>query len=222
MNGGTFILDKHKANITGTYYGTFDYLDKDGNSILNNSNIIKIKIYKDSIMVTWDQILYLWKNSNKFIKFFIDLIKSTQFDNFFWECPPINLKNIQYQNFECYIINSNNNFGKASDNSFKSYFNENPSKKIISFYNPSRSCLLIVPCPLEEIEKNCYLNISTFIKHAPKPQIYILWKQISTLLKKQLKNNHHIWLNTHGLGVPWLHVRLDTIPKYYHLSYLKK
>lgn len=32
---------------------------------------------------------------------------------------------------------------------------------------------------------------------------------------QQNLNDAPIWLNTAGAGVPWLHIRLDSRPKYY-------
>jgi hypothetical protein len=41
---------------------------------------------------------------------------------------------------------------------------------------------------------------------------HLLWKYVGKML-----SNKPIYLNTHGLGISWLHVRLEWVPKYYHI-----
>jgi hypothetical protein len=54
-----------------------------------------------------------------------------------------------------------------------------------------------------------------FIDNASKTQQKEFWKKVSTELKKCLKLNDKIYVNTHGLGVNYFHLRLDIRPKYY-------
>ena len=50
-------------------------------------------------------------------------------------------------------------------------------------------------------------------------QIMNLWKQVGETMQLRLESDavdgKRVWLSTSGLGVPWLHVRLDSEPKYY-------
>ena len=41
------------------------------------------------------------------------------------------------------------------------------------------------------------------------------WKKVVSSIKKMLKTNDKVWVSTHGKGVPYLHIRIDTNPKYY-------
>ncbi|MFE4105063.1 DUF6940 family protein, partial [Almyronema epifaneia] len=59
-------------------------------------------------------------------------------------------------------------------------------------------------------------------RSAPTQQVHALWatvgRRASQLLNEQ--GRQPLWISTSGLGVYWLHVRLDTFPKYYrHLPY---
>lgn len=36
-----------------------------------------------------------------------------------------------------------------------------------------------------------------------------------------LKKHNKVWISTHGTGVPYLHVRIDTTPKYYQINKYK-
>lgn len=215
--GGSFIFDSHNPNRTGIYYGVIDYINDKGETIIKKkTNIIKLIIFKDSKQLKWNEILDLWKHNNAFIDFFVSLLISSNFNNFFWECNSVDLKNLKKKLFECYLIESKHNFGVANPSSFKEYLNT--SHTIVSFYNLKKDCLLIVPNYNDNDCKSNYLNIYKFIKFAPRSQIHSLFNQISIHINKEIKKNNKIWLNTHGLGVPWLHIRLDFNPKYYTLK----
>ncbi len=76
-----------------------------------------------------------------------------------------------------------------------------------------------MPNPLPSIPLTAYTHIAAFTKHAPIAQQHALWNEVALQLRKTLKekgNEVPIWLSTSGLGVYWLHIRLDTTPKYYN------
>jgi len=54
-----------------------------------------------------------------------------------------------------------------------------------------------------------------FIRLADEPQVLALFKRVGKVVKEEIAKQKLIWLNTAGLGVIWLHVRMDTRPKYY-------
>ena len=63
-----------------------------------------------------------------------------------------------------------------------------------------------------------YSHLANFIRNAPKAQKNYLWQKIAEEITKilpNLKEGKMLWMSTSGLGVSWLHVRLDTTPKYY-------
>ena len=50
-------------------------------------------------------------------------------------------------------------------------------------------------------------------------QQHELWALVAQSLRKRARGHdarQPTWLSTEGSGVPWLHVRLDDRPKYYH------
>ncbi len=52
---------------------------------------------------------------------------------------------------------------------------------------------------------------------APIKQVNALWINIANLsivLMNMIHEKGAIWISTHGSGVPFLHVRFDTSPKY--------
>lgn len=102
---------------------------------------------------------------------------------------------------------------KQDTKTYKKYFKNR--KDVAVFMNLTNDAKLIVPKYLKNISRRTYLNISTFSRNAPIKQQIHLWEEVFKQLKKCHKNNKDCYLNTHGLGIGWLHIRIDEVPKYY-------
>ena len=93
-----------------------------------------------------------------------------------------------------------------------------------SFPNKGKDAVLIIPSAKKDYKKNIidYKNISQFTKNASQEQKQKFWQEVANRLSRELeKNEAPKWLSTHGLGVPYLHVRIDNRPKYYHFEEYK-
>ena len=62
-----------------------------------------------------------------------------------------------------------------------------------------------------------YPHLASFVRTAPEEQIQDFWKEVSQTYDADLGESPK-WLSTSGLGVYWLHVRVDSRPKYYTYS----
>lgn len=83
------------------------------------------------------------------------------------------------------------------------------------FPNLRGDALLVVPSP--RTGNDAYGHLAAFLRHAPHQQLDEFWPVVSTAVKSRL-GDHPLWLSTAGGGVAWLHVRLDSRPKYYGYS----
>ena len=65
-----------------------------------------------------------------------------------------------------------------------------------------------------------YGHLAAFCRAAPESQRVAVWQAVGEALHGMLggaaASAPPVWLSTEGSGVPWLHVRLDSRPKYYH------
>ena len=64
-------------------------------------------------------------------------------------------------------------------------------------------------------QRKSYATLKDFVDNAPMKQQQELWKLVAKEAKKQVKKFGKVWISTHGLGVPYLHVRISNQPKYY-------
>jgi hypothetical protein len=83
------------------------------------------------------------------------------------------------------------------------------------FDNLGRDARLVVPCPLGA--PGAYAHLARFVREGPREQVDALWRGVGAAMREwwATRPATPVWLSTSGGGVPWLHVRLDTRPKYY-------
>ena len=62
----------------------------------------------------------------------------------------------------------------------------------------------------------------SYFQLAPLVQQQEFWKRVAEVSRKQMKKFKKVWVSTHGLGVPYLHVRISDSPKYYFSEALSK
>jgi hypothetical protein len=96
---------------------------------------------------------------------------------------------------------------------FRQYFESAASNaEIVAFANLGNDAYLIAPCPRAPL--SAYAHLAAFIREAPDHQKHALWQAVGMALERRL-DGRPLWLSTAGLGVYWLHLRLDSRPKYY-------
>lgn len=79
------------------------------------------------------------------------------------------------------------------------------------FANLGGDAELIVPTATGD-----YPHLCAFVRRAPAAQIDALWRELGVAVAHWWATHASpLWLSTAGLGVPWLHLRLDRRPKYY-------
>lgn len=146
----------------------------------------------------------------------------------FWECIPISRSLLySHQPFEFVIIDAPEFLSiKADGSSFQQKFTRaHPTERIISFENLGRDAVLVAPCPFSEIDESFMINLQPFLCHAPMELSMELWKTVGEIVLRKLhevEEDKLIWLSTSGLGVYWLHIRLDSKPKYYNWEAYKE
>ena len=72
---------------------------------------------------------------------------------------------------------------------------------------------------IEEEKELDYAHLASFIRNSPNSQANLLWQKVAEEINLKLNTPEFfqkMWISTSGLGVAWLHVRLDSVPKYYN------
>jgi len=83
---------------------------------------------------------------------------------------------------------------------------------IAAFANLGGDARLLAPCA--NGAPSAYAHLAAFVRHGPIEQRCALWARVGAAMAERVGRTP-LWLSTSGLGVRWLHVRLDRRPKYY-------
>lgn len=189
---------------------------------------IPVEIVKFIIMdehkkiLSFEKILNLFTDSSSGIHvFFNDLLRThfTRIDGdgaYFFECPAIIASN-SIIDFEFVLIASTAlSKVKADFHAFSKHLAKaEKNQSVVTFPNIGGDSLLVVPCPGNSYS---YAHLADFIRTAPALQANYLWQKVAEETIKKLRDGQKLWISTSGLGVPWLHIRLDSIPKYYNFE----
>lgn len=184
--------------------------------IESSSQNTKFGISEDGDPVSNRNFLKLLRDSQEFREFYNGFLADSGYDAFFWENKPMTDDTLD-DDYECNIINTDFLTGRSPDSqTFNQYFEEN--KNVVTFPNLANDAELIVPTPKKE--DSCYTHIGSFVRKAGEDQIDDLWRITGNETLQSIGSKPK-WLSTSGLGVFWLHIRIDTIPKYYQTKEYK-
>ncbi len=183
----------------------------------NEGQACKYLIVRNNENLHYESFLRLLHQDKSFRSFFINLLSDVPFHAYQWETPPVTLKN-RDQPFEFVVHNSPGIDLSPDPGPFSQYFSNDADTSIAVFDNLGKDARLIAPAPSQP-EVN-YSHIGVFTQSAPMQQQHDLWKTVGRVTEEHL-SEQPLWLNTAGGGVAWLHVRLDSKPKYYrHRPYM--
>ncbi len=146
----------------------------------------------------------------------IRVLQSVEFEGYLFECPPVSFKTLDSVPFEFVVTNAPGLVGVEPDlRSFKDHF-DSCFDVVASFVNLGKDARLVVPCPATGISTESYTHLGAFVRGAPLAQVHTLWRTVGARLIERISTQKaDVWLSTNGHGVSWLHIRLDSSPKYY-------
>jgi len=179
-------------------------------TVLTEGQAVKYQILKNNQMLSFKQVIQCWETDNDFIDFFNEILAASEFSAFFWEMPPLTSSKLKLP-FEFVLVKSKLLANIPADvNAFRYYFST--EEPIVSFPNIGGDAQLVIPVPISA--ENNYAHLAGFLRNVPLEQKRALWRMVAQEYQKKIRQKT-VWLSTAGLGVSWLHVRIDDRPKYY-------
>jgi hypothetical protein len=180
---------------------------------LDGGRVRRIAIRTVDGMLRYADAVGLWQHDRAFRSFFIRLLAEAPFAAYFWECPPLTEATLS-RPFEFVLVDSPRLASMPPDRqAFADRFPaEDPGKEIATFRNLGGDAVLVAP--RQRASPSVYAHIAAFARAAPVDQQQTLWRATGAAVAARL-SARPLWLSTSGLGVAWLHVRLDSSPKYY-------
>jgi len=175
--------------------------------------------YSVSTSYTFCRVMQMWnapksQSDIQFICDFLICLRNIPFQTFYFECCPVSGKTCESIKFEFVIIKTD--LSRFADHKPFEQYLINTKNRVVSFYNLKKDSLLIVPnIPSKNYHSNS--SIAPFIRNNEMVDVFLdLLSRVGCEMLKIMhkKPDQTIWLNTHGKGVSWLHIRIDTTPKY--------
>lgn len=180
---------------------------------ISDGNSCRLTLARGTTALRFGDVVDAWISNEAFRYSFIQLLADTPFQAFFWEMPPLT-QTMLVKEFECVFVDSPALAGvRPNAKAFSDYFKSaGVGAAVAGFPSLGRDAYLVAPCP--QGESKFYPHLAAFSRAAPATQQQAFWQYTGVAVKERL-SDQPLWLSTSGLGVYWLHVRLDSIPKYY-------
>jgi len=157
--------------------------------------------------ILWKDKIKYWKNGE--YQVYSGSIKK----RFFFETYPCD-KNMTNKYKEKFIENDKLEEFKHQDfSSFNDQIKKSNNEYAIAFNNLSNDARLIIPIPQKDKD---FTTMKDFCDNASIKQQKEFWKIVAIEIEYMLGTNDKIYISSHGLGVPYFHLRLDKKPKYYN------
>lgn len=163
----------------------------------------------DKAQATVGTVLHLFESDTAFVDAWCEVLSNSSFDAYCWECPPLRAGSLS-QPFQCVLVESPLLSRARPDPApFAEHFRTN--QPVAVFSSLGKDATLIAPCPRPS---GNFAHLRSFLRTADTAQMRAFWRQVGSSARAVI-GREPVWLSTAGLGVSWLHVRLDTRPKYY-------
>ena len=140
------------------------------------------------------------------------ILAAHPFAAFAWECPPFSAQNTD-KPMAFVIVDSPGLTNSVADSSaFDDPFSQ-ASGSVATFPSLRGDAVLVAPRPGLARDST---HLAAFLRTASEAASLDLWRAVGLAVRARLAaKSEPLWLSTAGLGVPWLHIRLDSTPKYY-------
>lgn len=184
--------------------------------LIKPGQVIRYHLLRANAPLSFKEVMVLLRDDEEFRTFYNQVLMAVPFEGFYWEHPPHTLESMG-EKYEVSLINGDVLTRLQADSSaFSRYFETD--RAVVSFQNLGKDARLVVPVP-QGPDQN-YTHLANFVRRAAPQQVQEFWKRVGTEVLGAL-SEMNLWLNTAGLGVHWLHIRLDSRPKYYKLVVYK-
>ncbi|WP_145258791.1 DUF6940 family protein [Planctomycetes bacterium Pan216] len=179
---------------------------------LRGGRVTRVAMMREKSPLRFSEVLDLWREDHTFREFFSDYLSKLPYGSFRWETPPITNRTVD-RPFEFVAIDAPNLERAVDANAFANQFRAAGAlHSVLTFPNLRGDAIMIVPAPRAQV--SAYGHLGAFLRLAPPEQCDQLWQAIANAIELRL-GTAPLWLSTAGMGVAWLHVRIDSRPKYY-------
>jgi len=179
---------------------------------------IRLRFSVGKRVLAWREVFAMWRSDAPFCSFFSASLAATPFEAFFWETPPLTVHGLALP-FECVVVSAPTLARQQADPTyFATQLGAKGGRDVVVFRNLGGDADLVVPCDMGTGAD--YAHLAVFLRTASPAQMQAIWRAVVETAETWLARGDRLWVSTAGLGVTWVHVRIDSRPKYYtHAPY---
>jgi hypothetical protein len=170
------------------------------------------RLIANDALLSLRRLLELLASNKEFTDWFSHKLAEFEAKAFYWELPPLTAERLdrdaEFVLIEAPILERIT----AERAPFAEHFDTARGEDVIVFPNLGGDAVMVVPCPQGPDEN--YPHLAAFLRGADRRQVMVLWQRAAAEMQRRV-GERPVWLSTAGGGVAWLHVRLDSRPKYY-------
>jgi hypothetical protein len=180
---------------------------------MDGGRVRRVRVLCDGKPVSYAGTIEGWRFDNAFRAFFTECLADVPYRAYLWETPPIT-RRTSSRAFEFVFVDSPQLAKSVPEpGAFASHFEvTSPGEEVAVFPNLGGDAILVAPTPQATFD--AYTHLAAFARNSPIEQQHKFWRCVGSTFADRL-SDRPLWLSTNGLGVAWLHARLDTRPKYY-------
>lgn len=177
---------------------------------------LRVRALRRGIPLSYAEVVRLWIDEEGFRDWFSRLLVGVPLGAYFWEVAPV-VRSTLDRGFEFVLVDARSLLGLRPDpEPFAEQLAEvRLASGVAAFSNLGGDAFLVAPLPIGPL--SAYAHLAAFVRSAPDQQRHALWRAVARAVEQRIGDDP-LWVSTAGLGVPWLHVRLDTRPKYYRFA----
>ncbi len=163
--------------------------------------------------LTWAEVADGWAEDAQLRDVFSDALRRAPLDAFFWETSAVS-RATRDQPFRSVLVHAPVLAGVPPDTrSFAGKLAGARAPEVCTFPNLGGDARLVVPAPADDPAS--HVHLASFLRRASGAQIHGLWETVGDAVARWwARSPAPVWVSTSGTGVSWLHVRLDSRPKY--------
>lgn len=178
----------------------------------------KVSVLSGGTPLSFPAVLDAWRSDAAFRTFFLTELAAAPFAAFFWEMPPVKAGDLGLAFEYVTVDNPALRSIRADPTAFSAPLARAPAdQSVAAFPSLGASATLVVPRSAGGLAS--YGHIAAFARAAPEAQKHDLLALTAEVALGAL-SARPLWISTSGLGVHWLHVRLEGRPVYYsHAPY---
>lgn len=175
--------------------------------------VYALRVCRGALALTWAEFMEGLQDDAQLRDALSTALANAPLDAFFWETGPVS-RQTQDQPFSSVLVHAPVLAGAPPDTrSFADKLSGAAAPDVFTFSNLGRDACLVVPAPGDRPAS--HVHLAAFLRDGSGAQIHPLWRAVGEAVERWFTDTPDpVWVSTSGTGVYWLHVRLDSRPKY--------